>query len=171
MYEEMVKNAYEEILGFSKEAGLKDVAGKAWDGVKGYGKILSGANVRKAKEALEDIREIDSMAVNRHGKDKAEEIFHLKARERPYETKLRNARLSRGAAIAVPALAAVGATAYGIHRHNLAKNRNEQAAAEKAAVYYDEAQYVKEAAEADYAEACAYEDAAIQILDELGYLD
>ena len=44
-------------------------------------------------------------------------------------------------------------------------------AAEKAAAYYDEAQYVKEAAEADYAEACAYEDAAIQILDELGYLD
>lgn len=44
-------------------------------------------------------------------------------------------------------------------------------AAEKAAAYYDEAQYAKEAAEADYAEACAYEDAALQILDELGYLD
>ena len=44
-------------------------------------------------------------------------------------------------------------------------------AAEKAAAYYDEAQYVKEAAEVDYAEACAYEDAAIQILDDLGYLD
>ena len=43
--------------------------------------------------------------------------------------------------------------------------------AEKAAAYYDEAQYVKEAAEADWAEACAYEDAAIQILDDLGYLD
>ena len=44
-------------------------------------------------------------------------------------------------------------------------------AAEKAAAYYDEAQYAKEAAEADYAEACAYEDAALQILNELGYLD
>lgn len=44
-------------------------------------------------------------------------------------------------------------------------------AAEKAAAYYDEAQYAKEAAEADYAEACAYEDAALQILDKLGYLD
>lgn len=49
--------------------------------------------------------------------------------------------------------------------------RQSQYAAEKAAAYYDEAQYIKEAAESDYAEACAYEDAAIQVLDELGYLD
>ena len=41
----------------------------------------------------------------------------------------------------------------------------------KAVAYYDEAQLVKEAAEADFAEACAYEEAAIAILDELGYLD
>ena len=41
----------------------------------------------------------------------------------------------------------------------------------EAAAYYDEAQYIKEAAEADFAEACAYEEAAIAILDELGYLD
>ena len=30
---------------------------------------------------------------------------------------------------------------------------------------------MKEAAEDDYATACAYEEAALQILDELGYLD
>lgn len=50
-------------------------------------------------------------------------------------------------------------------------DKKAEKAAEKAAAYYDEAQHVKEAAEADYAEACAYEDAALQILDELGYLD
>ena len=43
--------------------------------------------------------------------------------------------------------------------------------AEKAAAYYDEAQYAKEAAVDDYNEACAYEEAALTILDELGYLD
>ena len=42
---------------------------------------------------------------------------------------------------------------------------------QKAAAYYDEAQYAKEAALADYNEACAYEEAALTILDELGYLD
>ena len=34
-----------------------------------------------------------------------------------------------------------------------------------------QAQSLKQAAEADYEEACAYEEAALQILDELGYLD
>ena len=53
------------------------------------------------------------------------------------------------------------------HRLDLAEQRK----AEKAAAYYDEAQLVKEAAEADYMEACAYEEAALAILDELGYLD
>ena len=57
------------------------------------------------------------------------------------------------------------------HRLDLAEQRKAEKAAEKAAAYYDEAQFMKQAAEEDYLEACAYEDAAIEILDELGYLD
>ena len=49
--------------------------------------------------------------------------------------------------------------------------RKAEKQAEKAAAYYDEAQLAKEAAVEDYNEACAYEEAAIAILDELGYLD
>lgn len=48
----------------------------------------------------------------------------------------------------------------------IAKKTEKQASA-----YYEAAQFAKEAAEADYAEACAYEEAALDILDELGYLD
>ena len=53
------------------------------------------------------------------------------------------------------------------HRLELAEQRK----AEKAAAFYEEAQLVKEAAENDYMEACAYEEAALTILNELGYFD
>ena len=81
--------------------------------------------------------------------------------------------LKRIGAIGAGALGVAGA-AYGgkkLYDKHQAKKSREEEVAEKAAAYYDEAQYAKEAAEADYAEACAYEDAALQILDELGYLD
>ena len=189
MYDEMVKRAYEEILEddlgydydydeYDKEAGVKDIAGKAWGGIKGapgkawsgiksYGRTVSGRNIKNIKNSWNNSQDLADMVIS--GKVKPGE--GMKAMPADLRKKLRSARLSRGAAIAIPALAAAGATAYGIHRHNATKSQAEQEAAEKAAAYYDEAQYVKEAAEADYAEACAYEDAAIQILDELGYLD
>ena len=189
MYDEMVKMAYEDILDdgydydydydeLDKEAGIKDIAGKAWKGIKGapgkvwggikgYGRTVSGRNVKDIKNSWNNSQDLADMIIS--GRIKPGE--GMKAMPDDLKKNLRSARLSRGAAIAIPALAAAGATAYGIHRHNAAKSQAEQEAAEKAAAYYDEAQYVKEAAEADYAEACAYEDAAIQILDELGYLD
>ena len=43
--------------------------------------------------------------------------------------------------------------------------------AQKVAAYYEEACLAKEAAENDYNVACAYEDAAMQILSELGLLE
>lgn len=43
----------------------------------------------------------------------------------------------------------------------------EEIIAKRAFDAYESAQLVKEAAEADYDQACAYEDAALQILDEL----
>ena len=197
MYDEMVKRAYEEILEddlgydydynydeYDKEAGVKDIAGKAWGGIKSapgkawrgmksYGRTVSGKGVEVAKNQLNNLRD-EYSHIYGGNENKIKEMMGSDfakgvAEKMPHD--IRKARIARGAAIAVPALAAAGATAYGVHRHNKAKSQAEQEAAEKAAAYYDEAQYVKEAAEADYAEACAYEDAAIQILDELGYLD
>ena len=67
--------------------------------------------------------------------------------------------------------AALGGAAYaGKKLYDRHKSKAEEQA-EKAAAYYDEAQYAKEAAIDDYNEACAYEEAALTILDELGYLD
>lgn len=57
----------------------------------------------------------------------------------------------------------------GIAEARLAESLDRKA--QKVAAYYEEAQFAKEAAEADYEVACAYEDAAYQILDELGLLE
>ena len=55
---------------------------------------------------------------------------------------------------------------------NIANSRlAEQMNAQKVAAYYEEACLAKEAAENDYNVACAYEDAAMQILGELGLLE
>ena len=210
MYEEMVKNAYEEILGFDKEAfaqpqrytfdtktvdqqnedverrlaerdkPIKKFQRRVLTGATAVGGGALGALIPKAvldsklgdkaynaarnewhKEKKIDMDQID---------DRAKEIF--KNLKQPHKKKLM-AKMLGGAALGT----ALGAGAiYGASRlrHGTDKylsRKNHEEAAEKAAAYYDEAQYVKEAAEADYAEACAYEDAAIQILDELGYLD
>ena len=124
MYDDMVKEAYEEICGgIEKEAECN---------------------------ALAVVPKRELMA-------KASKKGHLK----------------RIGAVGAGALGVAGA-AYGgkkLYDKHQAKKSREEEVAEKAAAYYDEAQYAKEAAEADYAEACAYEDAALQILDELGYLD
>ena len=48
---------------------------------------------------------------------------------------------------------------------------DEDVVVERALAAYDAAQMQKEAAENDYDSACAYEDAALQIMDELGMLD
>lgn len=48
---------------------------------------------------------------------------------------------------------------------------DEDVVVERALAAYDAAQMQKEAAENDYDSACAYEDAALQIMDELGLLD
>ena len=84
------------------------------------------------------------------------------------------------AAGAVAPVAAIAGTAIAVDKLRqkiIDKKRQEYYArkageqAEKAAAYYDEAQLAKEAAIDDYNEACAYEEAALTILDELGYLD
>ena len=174
-YDDMVKEAYEEILGFDKEAGIKDVAGKAWGGIKAapgkawggiksYGRTLRGDLIKDShikSQKNKPVRDLQRLGNNpdfipdtvktNWGKNIAKTV----------------------GAYAIP-VAATAATAYGITKHRARKRAEQEAAqeqAEKAAAYYDEAQYIKEAAEADYDLACAYEDAALEILDELGYLD
>ena len=79
-------------------------------------------------------------------------------------------QLALAGGIAAGTAALSGAAYAGKKLYDRHKRKSEEQA-EKAAAYYDEAQYVKEAAIDDYNEACAYEEAALTILDELGYLD
>lgn len=50
-------------------------------------------------------------------------------------------------------------------------NFDEEVLADRALAAYQVAQMQKEAAENDFDSACAYEEAALQIMDELGLLD
>ena len=175
MYEEMVKSAYEEILGFDKMAGIQDydddklqrkidklnkITKNGYAGAAGSGAITGTVTALGRAALLHGLNKATGgnnpifSAVAPTGKEIAKSVAlnsAVGAGSRSLAHKFRTNRLDKLMA-----------------EQN---RRQSQAAAEKAAAYYDEAQYVKEAAEADYAEACAYEDAAIQILDELGYLD
>ena len=180
MYNDMVKEAYEEICGeVEKEAYVKgydkSLAGKAWGAVKRYGRTLAGKDVKAAKNQLNNLRDSYSHIYggNENMINKMMESDYAKGIAEKMPKDIRNARLKRAGAAGATALGVAGA-AYGgkkLYDKHQAKKSREEEVAEKAAAYYDEAQYIKEAAEVDYAEACAYEEAALQILDELGYLD
>ena len=168
-YNTMVKEAYEEIMGFDKEAGVLDNAKAELSGMKLGGRLMKDA-------------------IKSNPKGVASAIGNRIA-SRPIGT---------AAGVAGTALAAYGAKklidrgrekreenggwspmggAAGMFRRKKEQPQTgttitiNSPMAKKAAAYYDEAQLVKEAAEADYKEACAYEEAALSILSELGYLD
>lgn len=189
MYNDMVKMAYDEIIGedFDKEAGIKEIPGKAWGAVKGapgkawkgvkgaagaVGRTYSGRNVKDIKNSWlnsQDLADLIRAGGDIEGAVKPGE--GIKAMPKEMKSKLRNAQIQRGLAYGVPAAALVGGAAVaGKKIYDKRKSKAEEQA-EKAAAYYDEAQLVKEAAVDDYNEACAYEEAALAILDELGYLD
>lgn len=154
MYENMVKEAYDQIMGFDKEAGVKDVAGSVWAATKkagkGYADALKGTDIHNAVSDLK----INPRVVSKDFRNKAKGNLALGAAKTV-------------GAYAAPVAAATTAAVALKKRHD----RKKEEQAEKAAAYYDEAQLVKEAAERDYQEACAYEEAALEILAELGYLD
>ena len=175
MYEEMVKNAYEEILGFDKMAGIRNYDdGKLQKKIDKLNKKTEDgyAGATRAGAIKGTVSALGSAALL-HGLNKATGKDNL----------ILSAIAPTGKDIA-KSVAGNSAAWVGseLLKHKFRTNRldklkaeqnrrQSQKAAEKAAAYYDEAQYIKEAAEADYAEACAYEDAALQILNELGYLD
>lgn len=144
-YEGMVHEAYEDILdSMEKEAAQSITQVDAHMKEKGYTKDPIHGDV--------------SAAVVEAAKKKGlfgRGIDVVKAH--PYATAGTTA-----AALAIPTAAAL-----------IAKKRKkkDEEVAEKAAAYYDEAQLAKEAAANDYEVACAYEDAALSILSELGYFD
>jgi gas vesicle protein len=159
MYEAMVKEAYENILGFEKEAGVKDVAATAWGGAKkagkGYVDALTAKGVRntyaKREKALNDLSGMDPEALKQY----------LKSHNLSMGSYIKPGLKTVGAVGGTAA--ALGLAAYGGRKlHDKKKARKAQQALEAA-----ESQ--KEAAENDYLEACAYEEAALEVLAELGY--
>ena len=152
VYDEMVKMAYEDIVdGFDKEAyheysnipqGQMRRSQKAWKAAQ------------KGKLSPEVIHEIATKP------SKAGAVMnHIKDHKGLY-----------GAGASALALAGIGAGTYKALKNRKNKSQDEEVA-EKAAAYYEAAVMAKEAAENDYANACAYEDAALEILDELGLLE
>ena len=173
-YEMMVKEACEEIMGgIEKQAKKRDRDEKyiddsaAYTGRKAGRGALKGAGIGAGSGAVAG------------GVPSAVASYGLSRGLGASPGKAALAALGGGVAGAIPGSisfglsgaglgAGIGAGYGAIHGGNVRQRRKQ---AEKAAAYYDEAQLVKQAAEADYAEACAYEEAALQILDELGYLD
>ena len=157
-----VAAAYNEICGFEKEAKLseqekerrrKDTSfgGNIYRGMM-KGSLIGagiGGGIGGAKGGIKNnghgLTQIDLMGASKKG--------------------------LKGAAEGAIGGALVGVGSGLIDTLRKREEARKEEAAEKAAAYYDEAQYAKEAALSDYDEACAYEAAALEVLDELGYLD
>lgn len=208
MYENMVKEAYDQIMGFDKEAApnkaimdLHTESAMSPSKRKLFEAKLDQAEARAERGAVR----AEMKALKKSGKGKGTEEYNaLQNRDNELKGKRNQAILTRlnpvtnvkavgrsisdpyrefgrapGKAIAsqlfTPAYMSSAFDRSAGKTLGQAKIMAERAAkkeqAEKAAAYYDEAQLVKEAAERDYQEACAYEEAALSILDELGYLD
>ena len=148
MYEAMVKEAYEEILGMDKRASLVG----SQSTVDMHNPMTLGRAVRGDREGAL------SGYVRRKGEAKRDAMID-RGINRIKQGGVSGALGGIGNPNSLKSVAGIG---------GMVANKT---AAKKAAAYYDEAQFMKQAAEADYAEACAYEEAALQILDELGYLD
>ena len=151
IYGEMVKEAYENIVeGFDKEAyheysnipqGQMHKSQKAWKAAQ---------NGASAEEIHKIMTNPGAMAAIKEHVMKHKGLY--------------------GAGAGTLAAAGIATGAYKALKNKKSKSQEEETA-EKAAAYYEAAVMAKEAAEADYANACAYEDAALEILADLGYID
>ena len=157
-YEGMVHEAYEDILGsMEKEAAAR------WKEETRAGNLTS-ESVRRLRDngyklPLSETKVKNSNAIATIGEEGVKNNFAQKASEwvkkHPYQ-----AGVYGTAALAIPTATALIAKK---------KKKDAEEVAEKAAAYFDEAQLIKEAAANDYEVACAYEEAALNILGELGY--
>ena len=157
MYEAMVKEAYDNILGFEKEAGVKDVAATAWGGAKkaskGYVDALTAKGVREIRKAKKaDPNVIEKWMGKEWTKNSRKKMDKAAVKE-----------LGKTVGAVGGTAAALGLAAYG------GKKLYDKAKARKAQQALEAAETQKEAAENDYLEACAYEEAALEVLAELGY--
>ena len=150
IYDEMVKEAYENIVdGFDKEAYHE------------YSNIPQG-QMHKTKAAWKAAQKGAA----------AEKVHEIATKAGVAEAIKDHVAKNKGLyGAGAGAAALVGLSAAGIRALKNKKKSQEEETAEKAAAYYEAAVMAKEAAEADYANACAYEDAALEILADLGYID
>ena len=164
MYEAMVKEAYDNIVGFEKEAEVLQLppAKKS---------TIAKTKARNAGRAIADAftgKELRD--IHRGRKSVMSDLSYLDKDE--LKAKIKDLQAGRGNYVK-PALktlgaytgaaAALGAGIYG------GKKLYDKKKAQKAQQALEAAETQKEAAEYDYTEACAYEDAALEILAELGY--
>ena len=151
IYDEMVKEAYENIVdGFDKEAYHE------------YSNIPEG-QMRRSKKAWKEAQKGNLSAEAIH------EIATKPGAMAAIKEHVMKHKGLYGAGAGTLAAAGIAAGAYKALKNK--KKSQEEETAEKAAAYYEAAVMAKEAAEADYANACAYEDAALEILADLDYID
>lgn len=140
------------------------------------GEIRDAIKAAKKEKDADKVKELrEDMAVEKHKRNRAiltqlNPVNHFAANTGRIVNNPGN--LAPAAFGLSGALANTSSTLDQQTARNIANARlAEQMNAQKVAAYYEEAQLAKEAAEADYEVACAYEDAAMRILGELGLLE
>ena len=171
MYETMVKEAYNNIVGFEKEAEAlalppakattiarttaRNAGTKAINAGRGYLDALEAKDLRGALSARKAYRDmlpcLERPEVAEILKDRGVDIGRVMKEG------------ARTAAACAPIAAAAVGTGIA------AKKLYDKKKARKAQEALEAADAQKTAAEQDYLEACAYEDAALEVLAELGY--
>ena len=173
-YEGMVHEAYEDILGsMEKEAGAQ-----AEEYKRTYAQRYANAARGSARGVYDDAtikagrEEIAKFLKKKNGAGRVANMAHTLGNPtatammwRGLSNKQKAAIIGGGSAAALGIGAGTAALIHG------KKKKKSEETAEKAAAYYDEAQLIKEAAANDYEVACAYEEAALNILGELGYFN
>lgn len=172
-YDGMVHEAYEEILGLEKEAAP----------VRRHTDRIPVSVMRKtprnkmgetAKEILQqrvDNRSTPASAIStRNNRSTPASVISTRNNRKAAASAALKKKIGIGAGATAGALT-LAAGLYGLAKHRKNKRNTDESVEKQAFAYYEASQMAKEAAQEDYAEACAYEDAALDVLDELGYLD
>ena len=167
MYETMVKEAYENIIGMDKEAENhlthlfpgNTAEAKGTGKMAGFGKRYLDA--LKASDLRDVVSQRKAIAEALPGADKADIAKTIAAQGQGA-----GAVAKAGAkTLAAYAPIAAGVIGTGV----LAKKMHDKKKAQRAQAALEAAGEQKTAAENDYMEACAYEEAALEVLAKLGF--